>query len=374
MKRNYLLIMLCAFLLTACSSGKARLEKGDYDVAVYKAVKRLQQKPDHKKAESVLREAYTHAVNNHMTKISYADKTSDPFKYDRMVEEYLAISRLNIAIQRYPKYSHLLELVDVTDELLFSKNQAAEAHTREGYVLLNMNNKQRARDAYFHFIEANRFVPGKVSIEELDKAQEAGTLNVVLDFSNNRRFFRDFNTDMVYSNVINSFKGIRYRFLRVVEPGELDIRPDEIVQIELDDAHIGGVNFTRDVIELRKDDVYVGEAKTDSGEVVKVYGTVNAEYIEFCKTINTRAALLIQRIDGRTSGVLQRHVIPSSYRWTEKWATYKGDKRALTREQLEFAQRSEPSIPNPNWLFAETTRPLVGQSIDFLRNQFSYLR
>ena len=118
----------------------------------------------------------------------------------------------------------------------------------------------------------------------------------------------------------------------------------------------------------------MGEAETDSGEIVEVYGSVTADYIEFCKTINTRARLMIQRVDGKTAGVVQRHVIPSTYFWTEKWATYRGDKRALSQEQLDFARRSEPSVPNPDWLFAQTTRPLVGQSIDFLRGQFSYLR
>ncbi|MBT8327653.1 MAG: hypothetical protein KJP21_08010 [Bacteroidia bacterium] len=149
MKRNYLIIVLSALFLAACSSGKNRLENGDYDVAVYKAVKRLQQKPDHKKAEKVLREAYSLAVNGHMAKIEYADKSNNTFKYDRMVNEYRSIARLNNAIRKYPKYAKLVTLTDVTDELIYSKNQAAEAHFREGHTLLNMNVKQRSRDAYF---------------------------------------------------------------------------------------------------------------------------------------------------------------------------------------------------------------------------------
>ena len=80
MKRNYLIIVLSALLLAACSSGKNRLENGDYDVAVYKAVKRLQQKPDHKKAEKVLREAYSLAVNGHMAKIEYNEQRTKNYK------------------------------------------------------------------------------------------------------------------------------------------------------------------------------------------------------------------------------------------------------------------------------------------------------
>jgi len=49
MKKKYILIALSCLLLAACSSGKKRLEQGDYDTAVYKAVKRLQQKPQKKR-------------------------------------------------------------------------------------------------------------------------------------------------------------------------------------------------------------------------------------------------------------------------------------------------------------------------------------
>ncbi len=51
----------------------------------------------------------------------------------------------------------------------------------------------------------------------------------------------------------------------------------------MDDAHIGGVDFSKHVYELKKEDVYMGEATTDSGEVVEVYGTVTADYIEYCQ-------------------------------------------------------------------------------------------
>ncbi|MGB0851089.1 MAG: hypothetical protein ACPGTP_07570 [Bacteroidia bacterium] len=374
MKKNYLLIGLSCLLLAACSSGKKRLEKGDYDTAVYKAVKRLNQKPNYHKAEKVLREAYTLAVNEHMQVIEYHDKTSNKFKYDRMVREYEMITHLNSAIRRYPMYSDLVSLVDVSDELAFVSMEAAIAHKLEGERLLSQNTKQRARDAFHHYVSANSFVEGIVSARILDDAQEAGTVNVVLEFSNNGSFFRSFNTDKVYNHISNGFRNTRYRFLRVLEPGELDIVPDEIVQIEMDEAHVGGVDFSKNVFELTKENVYMGEAETDSGEVVKVYGTVTADYIEYCKTVHSRARIMVQRIDGNTAAIKHRRVMPSSYAWSEKWATYRGDKRALSSSQLSFAKRSEPRSPNPQWLFAQASKPLVSDGINFLRGQYGYLR
>lgn len=373
MKRNYILIAMSCVLLAACSSGKKRLEQGDYDTAVYKAVKRLQQKPQFGKAEKVLREAYTRAVNEHMEVIAYHDNSDNQYKYDNMLEQYKQINYLNTAIRRYPLYADLLTLTDVKEELAFVQGEAALVHKLEGEDLLKLRDKKRARDAYHHFVRANKILPGAVPARLMDIAQEAGTMNVVLEFSN-RSPYSSYNTDKVWSEVMNNFKNTRYRFLRVVEPGEIDNAPDEIVQIIMEDAHIGGVDFRKNVFEVTKDNVYMGEAETDSGEVVKVYGTVTADYIEFCKTINSRASLHVQRMDGETAVVHNRQIFPSSYNWTEKWATYRGDKRALSTDQLNFARRSEPNPPGPEWMFAQVSKPLVGRSISFLRDQYGYLR
>jgi hypothetical protein len=372
MKKNYILIAMSCVLLAACSSGQKRLEQGDYDAAVYKAVKRLQQKPQKTKAQLVLREAYTRAVNEHMEVIAFHDKTSNPFKYDQMVQEYQQVNYLNTAIRRYPLYKELLQLVDVKVELAKVRAMAAKSHLKAGDKLLAQGVKQRARDAYHQYVEANRFQAGAASQEKMDAAQDAGTVLVALEFVNSKHFFRDFNTDRVFDEVRNNFRNSRYRFMQVVDPGERDI--DHTVQIAMDDAHIGRVDVRKSIIELKKEDVYMGEAETDSGDMVKVYGTVYADYIEYCKTINSRAQLMVQVLDGYTGAVVQRQVIPSQYNWTEKWASYRGDKRALSADQINFAQRSEPNLPSPQWLFAQTSAPLVGRSIDLLSGHFAYLR
>ena len=172
------------------------------------------------------------------------------------------------------------------NELATVRQEAAMAHKLEGERLLTVDNKQRARQAYHHFVQANSFQAGVVSTKVLDNAQDADTVIVVLKFANIGRFFRSYNTDEVFNTVRNNFKETRYRFMRVVE---LDGAPQDIIKIEMDDAHIGGVDFSKNVYELKKEDVYMGEATTNSGELLKVYGKVTADYIEYCKTINSRA-------------------------------------------------------------------------------------
>lgn len=374
MKQNYIILILSTLFLFACSSGKKRLEQGDYDAAVYKAVNRLQQKPNHEKALKVLAEAYTLAVDEHMTRIAAIDKSTDPLRFGQMVSEYQQVDYLNIAIRRYPKYANLLELVDVTDEIALTKKRAAIAFENKGVELLQTNRKDLAREAYYAFVDANSYVSNQISASRLQNALDAGTVNVVLEFENDRRYFRDFNTDMVFNDVLSNFKNSRYTFMRVIDPGDSRFEPDEIVYVELDDAEISGINFSERRIPVTKDNVYMGEAKTDSGEVVKVYGTVNADFFEYRKTITSSAALMIERLDAISNSVQRRQVFPSTYSWTEVWADYRGDERALSDEQLKLACKREPIPPNPQWLFAQASSPLVAQSCNFLREEFRHLR
>lgn len=374
MKQHYIILILSSLFLFACSSGKNRLEQGDYDTAVYKAVNRLQQKPNHKKALEVLKEAYTLAVNEHMARIDALDNTSDPLKYGQMVREYEQVSYLNQAIRKYPKYALALQLIDVNAELAFTKKRAAKAFEQKGEELLALGQKAYAREAYDWFLNANSFVTNQVAEKRIQHALDAGTVNVILEFENDRRYFRDFNTDMVFNDVLNNFKNSRFTFMRVIDPADTRFEVDEIVYVELDDATISGVNFSERISTVVKENVHMGEAKTDSGEVVQVYGSVKAEYFEYRKTITSSAALMIERLDAASNTVQRRQVFPSTYSWTEVWADYRGDQRALSDEQYNLACKREPMPPSPQWLFAQATSPLVAQSCNFLREEFRHLR
>ena len=152
---------------------------------------------------------------------------------------------LNRAIRRYPYYTELVNLVDVKQELAQVRGEAAIAHLEAGNELLAQGAKRHARAAYHQFGISNRFVAGTASLRKLENAQLAGTEFVALEFANRGRFFRDFNTDRVFDELGNNFRNSRYRFIRVVDPKEVDVDLDHIVQIEMDDAHIGRVDFSK---------------------------------------------------------------------------------------------------------------------------------
>ncbi len=60
--------------------------------------------------------------------------------------------------------------------------------------------------------------------------------------------------------------------------------------------------------------------------------------------------------------------MPGEFNWVSEWATYKGDKRALTDEELELSEYNEPTSPAPQFLFEQFWQPIYSQALGHIRN------
>jgi len=62
--------------------------------------------------------------------------------------------------------------------------------------------------------------------------------------------------------------------------------------------------------------------------------------------------------------------MPSEYIWSIRWASYNGDKKALSDEELDMIEQSNLSIPSPQFMFEEFTAPLYDQVVSKLSNYY----
>lgn len=373
MKKLILLIIPIIIIVNGCSSGKVILERGQYEEAVYQSVKRLQQKPGHQKASQVLITAYPLAVKELMREIEFLDKENRADKHTLIANKYQRIENMNLAIRRYPNFDKLVALTDVQGELICSKRNAANTHFNNGVELLSKGNKELARRAYFEFLTANDFMPNTASLDVIENARVAGTVVVLFDFTNQNRYFKDFNSEIVFNELNNRFKNSNFTFLRVIDSQDQLITPDEIVVVEMDNAVISGVNTSEKITKVIKENVDIGTIKTEEGDK-KVYGNVEANYREFQKSVSSSARLMIQKMDANSMSILRREVYPNTFTWVERWGAYDGDKRALNEQQLNLCLIREPLIPDPLWLFNQATAPLIIRSLNFLQREYQHLR
>jgi hypothetical protein len=107
-------------------------------------------------------------------------------------------------------------------------------------------------------------------------------------------------------------------------------------------------------------------------DTVKIYGRAKATYYHYRKTVTSRGTVNFRIIDARTNAVLRVEKLPGEYVWVSEWATFNGDERALTPEQLSIARQREQVPPQAQDMFILFTQPIYNQLINqissFYRN------
>ncbi len=128
-------------------------------------------------------------------------------------------------------------------------------------------------------------------------------------------------------------------------------------------------NDTGDKDASDKDTTEVQDQQGGDKEYI-VYGTVKATVYHYSKTIRSAGVMDFRIIDANTEKILTVEKIPGEFIWFSEWATFNGDERALTEEQLELSQQKEiPPLP-PQDLFIEFTKPIYDQIINKVKNYY----
>ena len=107
------------------------------------------------------------------------------------------------------------------------------------------------------------------------------------------------------------------------------------------------------------------------GSTKKVYGTVKAKISIFSKQLKSegRVSMKILKPDG--TALIKHDKFNGTYIWQEKWATFNGDERALTKEQLQLCKRREMYAPPPQDMFIRFTEPIYNQLTSQIRQFYS---
>lgn len=364
-KNLFLIGLAIIFILQACSSGKKLLEKGAYDSAVYTAADRLKNNSSNKKAINTLREAYNLATNRHLQRIKELQLVTTSFKWEAIAAEYSALNSLATTIDNCPACMQVISSTKkYIRELDDAKYYAAEDRYNAGKKTLAIGTRESARNAYEHFDQADKFFPGFKDVrKQLDDAYWAAVLKVVVEpvrvNSNLYKLSNDY-----FQNKISEFM-VQYEdrsFIKFYSPAEAQrakIKPHQILYLSFDDFIVGQTYVKERIQEVKRDSVKIGETRVKQ----PVYGSVKAQLITFEKSITSSGLLDLTIVDAATGRLLSQEKMPGTFVWLDSWGTYKGDDRALTREQVIFCNRKETMPPPPQTLFLEFTKPIYNQVV-----------
>ena len=106
---------------------------------------------------------------------------------------------------------------------------------------------------------------------------------------------------------------------------------------------------------------YISSLQAAEADTNKVFATVKATLHYYKKTTTSKGIVSFKIIDAKTGALLSVEKMPGEFVWVSEWATFNGDERALSPEQLKLTQQKEHAPPPPQELFIEFTKPIFNQ-------------
>lgn len=366
--------ILAIAILGSCNSGKKALQQGNYSEAVFAAVQRLRDNPDSKKSGQTLDEAYPLALSTFKTEIEQLLRSQDPLKYSGVADRYETMNKMADEIRHCPAALKIVPNPETfSEEIAGARQKAAPEAYDAGMALMKQGTRAAARDAYYQFINADKFVPGFKDVKQkIVQAKIDATLKVIVDqvpVPGRYKLSSDFFYDQVYNLLAKTSKR---EFVEFYSPEAAKQLPyvDEILMMEFDDFMVGSTYDKETEKEYTsKDSVKTGQA-TVNGQKVDVFDRVKAKLIIHRREVVSTGVLLVQIVDARTNKPKATQKFPGTYTWYSEWANYNGDSRALSAQQLEMCKRKPVMPPPPQDLFLEFTKPIYEQLKGFLNNYY----
>ncbi len=365
--------VFAALLFAACSTGKNALDKGNYDVSVFKAIGRLKNAPTNKEAQYVLQVAYDLAIKEHKRGIEEAKLSSDRLKWEEILAHYQKINQLSDEVNDAPAAMNIIHNpIKYLTEVEESKYNAASGRYNLGLSQLSDNNYISAKNAYYNFEKAQYFYPNYKDVQsKLDEAYWAAVIKVVVKpvelNSNYYQLSNQYFQDQVNQFMANYQQNKFVIFYSEQQAAIQKIVPNQVLRLSFDDFVVGQTYVKEKVEKLKKDSVLISDTRANG----KVYGSVYATLSIFNKKVASTGVLDLTISDWQTGKIINRKKIQGTYIWQDQWASYRGDDRALTRQDFAMTRKREVLPPAPRLLFVEFTKPIYAQLVDEVNSFYS---
>lgn len=377
MKKVYQLFFysLVLLIVTSCSTGSKAFKRGDYFKASIESIDRLRSSPNSEKSQSVLLKAYPQALKMAEREIANAQTANRQDMYDVLVYQYERVNQLANEIYRCPKANELIATPkEYIAELTDARNDAAEQNYSLGLKAFDMDNIEQARVAYNYFLKANQYVNGYQDVlRKIEEARYEATLRVVVQKPLTSANFQ-YSADFFYTNLVAEMsQNAQNRFVRFYTQEEAlrdNMRnPHQYIELNFEDFTVGNIKEIVKSIDVKRDSVVVGQVQVE-GKSYNAYSTVKAQLNNFRREISSRGILSLRIVDAISNRIIQQRNFSGEYIWTTSWSTFKGDDRALNKEQKEMCNKQAQIPPQQQELFIEFTKPIYTQAVSYVRSAY----
>ncbi len=390
MKRLLLLSVLLSLLLSC--NGRKQVEKainsGNYDLAINDALKKLNTNKDSKRKQDyilMLRDAYYKVVARDLDKIKHLKKDDNPELYKEIYETFADLNARQEAIKPVLPLivngkTITFKFNDYSNAIVDYKNKTSNYLYEEGLKLLELDEKSKIREAYsiYNYIESIN--PNYENTRELmDEAHYRGTNFILVNIENqtNQIIPRQLENELLDFNTygLNQFwtvyhanqeNNIAYDYSMQLQLKQINISPERIVerQILREKEIVDGWEY-----QLDRNGNVVKDSLGNDIKIDKIIH-VKARVFEFQQEKNSQIIADVVYMDLITNRLVDRFTIDSGYSFGNLYATFRGDERALYREDLDIINNRRVPFPSNEQMVFDTGEDLKNK----LKNIISQFR
>ncbi|MCR9064973.1 MAG: hypothetical protein NXI00_13455 [Cytophagales bacterium] len=372
--KSLLTCLITLIIFSSCSkSGTKALEKGDYYGAVLQAVDKLKKDIDNDKSLEVLPQAYQYASEELLADIKSAKSANQQFRWERALDGYAKLNNMHDLIARCMACRRAVSPKSYFKEAEEARDLAAAERYTYATEMLKKNTIESGREAFDSYQTLFDFAPNYKDVrEKLDEALFAGSYHVVLEqpqvnsrtYEISNKYFQDRIDEFLRENKrMNKF----IRFYSPAEAKDISLKPDHVVHLEFVDFIVGETLIEKSESTVTSEDSVKTGTATIRGSKVDVYDKVTAKLSKNRKIVNSKGILAMEIIDFQTNRVLSKDEFPGEFTWVNEWASYNGDERALSKEELAMTNKKEELPPAPQQLFVEFCKPIYNQFTSRIR-------
>lgn len=365
MKKVILTIILVT-LLISCSSRKQvekAINSGNYEKAIYDALDKLETNKNKKsKADYILmlKDAYIKSVNRDLDKIKLLKKDNNPEFYKTIYETYQKLNSRQEAIKPFMPLQVNNKTVsfkfnDYSNDILNAKNKASNFLYEKGLTQLDSESKPEIREAYNTFKYIESINPNYEKTREfMEEAHMLGTSYVLVGIKNQteqimpERLERDLLNFDAYG--LNQFwtvyhaskdQNTNYDYTMTLQLKNINISPEQVKENQMvrERNIVDGWEY-----KLDENDNVVKDSLGNDIKVDKIIN-VKARYNEFTQLKSVQVIGDVIYVDLKTNNVIDTFIIESEFVFQNIYALFRGDKRALRKEERQLINNR--SIPFP---------------------------
>lgn len=343
MTKSLLYLFFFAILMSSCASSDKLLQRGQYDQAIEKSVKKLRKKPSKTKKLNVLKEAYAKANAFDRDRISFLElenRTSNSVEildlYERLNQRQNRVKTLPTALLSQ------FSFVNYNEVIVDTRREAAETSYQRGVDFLNRGDRLSARNAYLEFDITRSIYPDYKDVSRLIiEARELGTNKILFVVENNSDVvlpskFEEQMRTMSLADLNRSWteyqlyenSDVDYDYLVVLNIKTIGISPEQIKTekyTETKEIQDGTKYILDERGNVKKD-----STGTDIREPNMV--TISAEITENQQYKEAIVGGSIDYIDVRTDQLIKTENLSITSVFQHFSATSSGDQRALSAE------------------------------------------